>query len=202
MTNAAGTLTAQSTEWNLPSRGHIGMACLILTESALFTILVVAYLFYIGKSLSGPYPNEVLELPILATICLLSSSFTITMAERALRKEHVNLFSLGFSMWWLLTILLGAFFLGFTAYEWYGLIYEHNLTISSSLFGTTFYTLVGFHAGHVTAGLILLTFVFILATRGHVHKAHAPRIEVLGYYWHFVDAIWVVVFTTVYIIGR
>ena len=192
------TSPAGASEWTLPSRGRVGMACMILTESALFTIFVVAYLYYIGKSLSGPYPKDVLDVPVLATIALLSSSISITLAVRALRGGHDG----AFKVWWGITIALGAFFIGATALEWDGLIYEHNLTIWTNLFGTTYYTLVGFHAGHVTVGLLLLGLVMIFSLRGAVRAAHAERVEVLSWYWHFVDAVWVVVFTTVYVIGR
>ena len=186
------------TEWTLPSRGRVGMACLICTESALFVIFVVAYLFYIGKSLSGPYPADVLRVPITATICLLSSSLTITLAVRGLRRGHARQFDL----WWLLTIALGAYFLGATAAEWYRLIYHDDLTLRTNLFGTTYYSLVGFHAGHVTVGLTMLTLVLALSLRGLVTATHTERVEVLSWYWHFVDVVWVVVFTVVYVIGR
>jgi cytochrome c oxidase subunit 3/cytochrome o ubiquinol oxidase subunit 3 len=171
---------------------------MILTESALFTIFVVAYLYYIGKSLSGPYPRDVLELPVLATVALLSSSVSITLAVRALRGGQLG----AFNLWWALTIALGAFFLAATALEWNGLIYTHNLTIWTNLFGTTYYTLVGFHAGHVTIGLLLLGLVLLFSFAGALRRGHAERVEVLSWYWHFVDAVWVVVFTTVYMIGR
>jgi cytochrome c oxidase subunit III len=192
------TSPAPATEWTLPSRGRVGMACMILTESALFTIFVVAYLYYIGKSLSGPYPRDVLDIPLLATIALLSSSISITLAVRALRAGYDG----AFKIWWFITIALGAFFLGATAVEWYGLIYDHNLTIWTNLFGTTYYSLVGFHAGHVTIGLLLLSLVLVFSLRGAVRAAQAERVEILSWYWHFVDAVWVVVFTTVYLIGR
>ena len=198
MTSAADTLHTEFTEWTLPSRGRVGMVGLIVTESALFSIFVVAYLFYIGKSLSGPYPADVLEFPVVATICLLSSSITIMLAERALRKGQMRRFSL----WWFLTILLGAQFLGATAVEWYRLIFTSNLTIGTNLFGTTFYSLVGFHAFHVTVGLAMLTLVLVLSAVGYMRKEHAERVEVLSWYWHFVDSVWVVVLTVVYIIGR
>ena len=193
MTSGAGT-----SDWTLPSRGRVGMACMILTESALFTIFVVAYLYYVGKSLSGPYPRDVLDIPVLATIALLSSSISITLAVRALRAGQDG----AFKLWWFITIALGAFFLGATAVEWGGLIYDHNLTIWTNLFGTTYYTLVGFHAGHVTVGLLMLGLVLVLGLRGAVRAAHAERVEILSWYWHFVDAVWVVVFITVYVIGR
>src|SRR5580765_433211 len=192
------TLSAESREWSLPSRRKIGVIGLILTESALFTIFVTAYLFYLGKSATGPYPKDVLELPILATICLLSSSFTVVLAERAFRRGNTR----GFQLWWLITILLAVAFLGSTALEWQRLIFKDHLTIATNLFGTTFYSLVGLHASHVIVGLTLLVLVLVLSLRGGVKESHAEHIEMLSWYWHFVDGIWVIVFTVVYIIGR
>jgi cytochrome c oxidase subunit III len=189
---------AEPAEWRPPSRGVVAVICLIVTETALFSIFVVAYLFYIGKSLSGPYPSEVLTAPIIATICLLSSSLTIVLAERAFERENAG----GFRLWWAGTILLGAIFLALTALEWRDLITGPRLTISSNLFGTTFYSLVGLHASHVIVGLILLTLALILFLLGHVRPAHAERLKLISWYWHFVDAVWVVVFTVVYLIGR
>jgi cytochrome c oxidase subunit 3/cytochrome o ubiquinol oxidase subunit 3 len=180
------------------NRGRIGMACMILAESCLFTVFVAAYLFYVGKSLTGPYPQDVLDTPVAATIALLSSSITITLAVRALRRGGRG----AFALWWALTIALGTFFLAATAMEWRGLIYGHNLTIWTNLFGTTYYSLVGFHAGHVTVGLLLLGLVLVFAMRGAVREADAERVEVLSWYWHFVDVVWVVVFTVVYVVGR
>src|ERR1044071_4682818 len=105
--SAPRTLQVESsTDWN-PSKGVIGMACLIAAESAIFTIFVVAYLYYLGKDLSGPTPRQVLELPILNSICLLSSSATITLALRFLRGGATK----RFSVWWFVTIALGAYFL-------------------------------------------------------------------------------------------
>jgi cytochrome c oxidase subunit III len=184
--------------WVLPSRGIIGMACLIVAESAIFMIFVVAYIYYIGKSLSGPTPREVLELPILGTVCLLSSSFTVHAAVSALRKNNVRTSTL----WLAATVLLGAVFLMGTAREWYHLIVDFGLTIRTNLFGTTFYSLVGLHASHVVIGLIMLTVTLALAASGRVREEHAERLEVLSLYWHFVDGVWVVVFTVVYILGR
>jgi cytochrome c oxidase subunit III len=185
-------------EWKLPSRGVVGMACLILAESAIFIIFVVAYLFYIGKSLNGPTPRDVLDLPIFSTICLLSSSITVHFAVHALRSGHVS----RCASWLAATILLGGIFLAATAKEWYELIYHYGLTIRTNLFGTTFYSLVGLHASHVIVGLLMLTLAFLFAVAGKVTQAHSERLEVLSLYWHFVDAVWVVVFTVVYIIGR
>jgi cytochrome c oxidase subunit 3/cytochrome o ubiquinol oxidase subunit 3 len=173
------------------------MFSLIAAESAIFTIFVVAYIFYIGKSLSGPTP-QVLHIPIFNTLCLLSSSLTIHLAGSALRGGK----SRTFGSYWFLTLALGAIFLIGTGREWYHLIYDEGLTISTHLFGTTYYSLVGLHAFHVTAGLVGLSIVTALAVAGRVKQEHAYHVDVLSLYWHFVDAVWVVVFTVVYIVGR
>lgn len=198
MSAAAVPIPGANSEWRLPSRGVVGMYCLIAAESAIFTIFVVAYLFYLGKSLSGPQPKDVLEVPYFFTVCLLSSSVTIHFAVKALHAGNVR----AFSRWWLLTILLGALFLGGTAHEWHHLIYDKGLTIRTNLFGTTYYSLVGLHAFHVTAGLIALALVSVFGLFGLVRQEHAEHLEVLSLYWHFVDAVWIVVFTVVYVIGR
>ena len=186
------------TPWVLPHRGIVGMACLIMAESAIFLIFVVAYIYYIGKSLSGPMPAQVLELPIPSTVCLLSSSATVHYAVSALRKNNIR----SCTLWMAGTVLLGAIFLMFTAREWYHLIHDIGLTIRTNLFGTTFYSLVGLHASHVTIGLIMLTIALALLLSGRVKEKHAERLEVLSLYWHFVDGVWVVVFTVVYVLGR
>jgi cytochrome c oxidase subunit III len=205
MTSASAKIGASATAppappatWTLPEKGRVGMAGLILTESSFFAIFVVAYLFYIGKSLNGPFPADVLELPILNSICLLSSSVTIVIALRALRAGKTS----GFSAWLFVTILLGLEFLIGTGIEWYGLIVHHGLWIGTNLFGTTFYSLVGFHALHVFIGLSLLTLVLIFALGGHLKAEHAERTEILSWYWHFVDTVWIVVFIVVYVVGR
>jgi len=184
--------------WTLPYRGKVAMASLIIAESSIFTIFVVAYLFYLGKSLTGPTPREVLETPIFFTICLLSSSITIHLAGKFLERNNRP----AFLALWSLTIILGGLFLFGTGREWHRLIYERGLTISTNLFGTTYYSLVGLHASHVTAGLIMLTVVLIFGLAGRVSKDQFRRVDVLALYWHFVDAVWVVVFTVVYIVGR
>ena len=184
--------------WILPYRGTVGMVCLIFAEACIFTIFVVAYLFYVGKSLTGPTPREVLETPIFYTICLLSSSLTIHFATKFLHTGR----RAAFLAMWFLTILLGGTFLYGTGKEWHRLIYGHGLTISTNLFGTTYYSLVGLHATHVVVGLLLLAVVFFFGLAGRVGPEQTKRAEVLSLYWHFVDGVWVVVFTVVYILGR
>ena len=198
MSTIATPLPEAPLAWKLPYRGKIGMACLIFAESAIFTIFVVAYLYYAGKSLSGPTPREVLETPIFYTVCLLSSSLSIHFAVKLLERGRQG----AFLLLWLLTIALGILFLYGTGQEWHRLIYEHGLTISTNLFGTTYYSLVGLHAFHVTAGLMMLTIVLLFGLAGRVGPEQSARIGVLSLYWHFVDAVWVVVFTVVYVLGR
>jgi cytochrome c oxidase subunit III len=179
-------------------RGRVGMYGLIVAESAIFTIFVVAYLFYVGKSATGPLPGAVLHAPIALTLCLLSSSITVHLAGGALRAYRLR----SFVVWWGLTIVLGAVFLAGTAREWHHLIVDEGLTVATNLFGTTYYSLVGLHAFHVTVGLLALSTVLLFALLGQVHTQHSNRVEVLSLYWHFVDVVWVVVFTVVYVVGR
>src|SRR6202042_1084027 len=184
--------------WTLPYRGTVGMACLIVAEAAIFLIFVVAYIFYIGKSLSGPTPAQVLELPIFGTICLLSSSITVHFAVSALRKQNLRDCTIHLAG----SVLLGSIFLITTAKEWYHLIHDEGLTIQTNLFGTTYYSLVGLHATHVVVGLIMLSLVLGFSLAGRVTEEHSEKLEVLSLYWHFVDAVWVVVFLVVYVLGR
>jgi cytochrome c oxidase subunit 3 len=185
-------------EWRPPARGPVAMYGLIAAEASIFTIFVVAYIFYMGKSATGPQPAAVLRVPVFLTICLLSSSLTIHNAVKSLRKGNVR----SFISWWGCTLLLAAIFLAGTAREWMHLIYDEGLTVQTNLFGTTYYSLVGLHGFHVVLGLVGLTAVLIFALRGEVRQQHSERTEVLSMYWHFVDAVWVVVFTVVYIVGR
>src|SRR5215475_2465302 len=136
--NAASMVTVPATAVPHAWRGRVGILSLILAEISLFGVFVVAYLFYIGKSLNGPYPKDVLDLPVLGT----------------------------------------------------------------NLFGTTYYPLVGLHASHVIIGLVMLSLCCVFAWTGSLRQAHADRVEIVSWYWHFVDAVWVVVFTVVYVIGR
>jgi cytochrome c oxidase subunit 3 len=198
MSGPSVTMLESELRWNLPSPGVVGMYTLIAAEAAIFTIFVVAYLFYVGKSLTGPQPRDVLHVPIFFTICLLSSSITIHFAVKSLSGGKVR----SFAFWWFLTIVLGAAFLAGTAQEWRHLIYDEGLTIQTNLFGTTYYSLVGLHAFHVTVGLLALATVSLFAAFGYVRQEHAERAEVLSMYWHFVDVVWIVVFIVVYLVGR
>lgn len=186
-----------ATCWRLPSRGRVGMYCLIAAEASIFTIFVVAYLFYVGKSISGPLPKDVLHAPIFYTICLLSSSLTVHAAVRRVKSGEMG----SFAPWWLATIVLGGTFLFGTAREWAHMILDEGLTLNTNLFGTTYYSLVGLHAFHVSVGLLALLTVAIFYFAAELRPEHADRVEILAMYWHFVDAVWVIVFIVVYVIG-
>ncbi len=184
-------------KWQLPPRGKTAMLSLIVGECGIFGIFVAAYIFYIGRSLYGPTPR-ILEVPVFNTVCLLSSSLTIWLAEHAIERGRMR----AFAAWWGLTIALGLVFIGGTAREWHTLILRDGFTIHTNLFGTTFYSLVGLHATHVVVGLIGLSIIMLFTLLGKVNQSHTGRIQVFALYWHFVDAVWVVVFITVYIVGR
>jgi cytochrome c oxidase subunit III len=155
-------------DWRLPARGPVAMYGLIAAEAAIFTIFVVAYIFYLGKSATGPQPANVLHIPVFLTICLLSSSLTIHAAVKSLRRGNIR----RFISWWSCTVVLAAIFLGGTAREWRHLIYDEGLTVQTNVFGTTYYSLVGLHGFDVVVGLAALTAVLIFALRGE--RAVAP----------------------------
>jgi cytochrome c oxidase subunit III len=177
-----------------------GVLGFLLSEVALFTTLIVVYLSFLHRDRVGPTPAEALSLPLVigTTICLLSSSLTIHLADRALEQQRQRTFCL----WWSGTILLGVVFLAGTTFEWHELIERHGLTIGRNLFGTSYYTLVGFHGLHVTAGVITMLVVLGLALRQRVTPANRTGVQLVSWYWHFVDVVWVAVFTVVYLFGR
>jgi cytochrome c oxidase subunit III len=191
-------IPSSATTWTLPRRGGVGILFFIVAESSIFAVFVAAYLYYIGRSLTGPTPREVLHFPVVMTVCLLSSSLTVHTAKRALERGATATFM----RYWLATILLGAGFLYGTAREWHELIAVHHLTIRTNLFGSTYYALVGLHASHVIAGLVMLIVVAAFGLMRRVRPEHAERVDVISIYWHFVDVVWVVVVTVVYVVGR
>ena len=172
------------------SAARVGMVGLIVAEASLFAVFVVAYLYDLGKSLSGPSPKEVLSVPVLGTVCLLSSSVTVALAVRALGRGAVR----RCGAWLLATVVLAVVFLTGTAAEWLRLITREGLTIGTNLFGTTFYALI--------VGVVMLTLIGVFAWSRALQSAHVERVELVSWYWHFVDAVWVVVLTVVYVIGR
>jgi cytochrome c oxidase subunit III len=177
-----------------------GMASFLLSEVAFFGTLIVTYVAFMGHDVVGPTPAEALSLPvvIISTLCLLSSSVVIHAAERALDRDEPGIFCFFLAA----TIALGIAFLVLTGFEWHDLIVNKHLTIGRNLFGTTYYTLVGFHAFHVTVGVIVMLIVLGIALRQRINAAHRTGVTLVGWYWHFVDAVWIVVFLVVYIASR
>jgi cytochrome c oxidase subunit 3/cytochrome o ubiquinol oxidase subunit 3 len=179
----------------------VGMLAFLVSEAAFFGTLIMTYVFFLRQTIHAePNPSQVFRLPMVlaASACLFASSATIYLAENARRRKSEQTF-LG---WWGLTIALGALFLLGTMLEWSELIGRWGLTISRNLFGTTYFTLVGFHALHVTVGLVVMSIVFGLVWRRQIAERDETSVEVVSWYWHFVDGVWVVVFTLVYIVGR
>ena len=176
-----------------------GMLSFLASEASLFSTLIVVYRVYLGAEQDGPTP-AVLSLPLVVgtTCCLLASSVTVHFAVKSLSSGERS----AFVRWWSATILLGIIFLAGTAWEWRELVVVYGLTPGRNLFGSTYYTLVGFHALHVTAGVVVMLTVLGLALSRLVTSANRSGVELISWYWHFVDVVWVIVFSVVYIAGR
>lgn len=179
------------------NKNKLGMLIFIGSESVFFTMFLLAYAYYRHHWGNGPTDNVLDIIEILPfTIALWASSLTIWFSEKALR--HGNMWMMrGFLA---LTIALGGFFLYGEATEYLHLFGE-NVNIAAGMFGTTFFTLTGFHGLHVSVGLLALTLSLVLACTGWLRPEQAEGYETLSYYWHFVDAVWVGVFSIVYVWG-
>ena len=188
------TLT-QPAEGLLQKKALLATLLFLCSEAIFFACLIAAYVYYTGSSPEGPNAHKVLD-PLKTafyTVCLLSSSVTVYLAERAHRRGKR-----GLSAWLAATMFLGAVFLYGEMQEYRKLLHE-NVTVSRDLFGSTYYTLTGFHALHVTVGLILLGTMLVISLRRRVGKPQKAALECISYYWHFVDLVWVVVFSVIYL---
>ena len=184
------------TATGLPS-WKIGFWTFIASECLFFGTLISTYMVYQGASVQGPYPHEILNIPLttISTFVLLMSSLAMVLA-----LEAVSHGKRGLSIAWLATVIvLGLVFLGFQVYEFTHFVYE-GLTIQGNLFGSSFFVLTGFHGAHVTVGVIWLTALLILAIRGKLLPSRALNVEIAGLYWHFVDVVWIAIFTLIYLI--
>lgn len=175
----------------------IGIWTFIGSECLLFASLISTYMVYKGKSVTGPYPHEILDIPItsVSTFVLLTSSLAMVLALNAVQRGHRR----DSLLWIFATAFGGLTFLGFQAYEFTTFVHE-GLTLQTNVFGSSFYVLTGFHGAHVTVGVIWLLTLWVLAWRGKVGRAQSLDVEIAGLYWHFVDVVWIVIFTLVYLI--
>ncbi|TMI79085.1 MAG: cytochrome c oxidase subunit I, partial [Bacillati bacterium ANGP1] len=175
---------------------ELGMVAFIASEAVFFVVLIIAYAYYHEAAHTGTVAVRVLNpgRAGLNTLFLLASSVTMWLGGRSLARRNPS----GLLLWVAATIVLGAVFLLGQVREWAGLI-RGNVTISRDLFGTTFFTLTGFHGLHVFLGLLLLIMVGALALRGQFHGPTSSGVEVVSLYWHFVDAVWIVVYSLIYL---
>jgi cytochrome c oxidase subunit 3/cytochrome o ubiquinol oxidase subunit 3 len=184
------------TATGLDSR-KIGFWTFIGSECLFFASLISTYMVYKGKAVTGPYPHEILDIPVtsVSTFVLLTSSLAMVLALAAVQRGQ----RAGTLLWIFATAFGGMIFLGFQAYEFTTFVHE-GLTIQANVFGSSFFVLTGFHGAHVTVGVIWLLTLWVLALRGKVGPAQALNVEIAGLYWHFVDVVWIVIFTLVYLI--
>ena len=214
--NQADTHTAgHYTTTGLDSR-KIAIWAFIGSECMLFTSLISTYLIYKGRSLVGPFPHEIyrdpstghvfkpiLNIPVTSasTFVLLMSSLCMVLAHNAVvNADNPRKSALTNSKLWLaMTAILGATFLGFQAYEFTSFVHE-GLTIRTNLFGSSFFTLTGFHGGHVTAGVLWLLALLAIDIKRGLRPSDALAVDLAALYWHFVDVVWIVIFTLVYLI--
>jgi cytochrome c oxidase subunit III len=192
-----GSDMAEATIPGVDSR-KLGVWAFLGSEVVFFSSLIVTYVVLEGRSVTGPMPAEVLNIPLVAinTFVLICSSLTMVLALARIERGDER----GMRLLLIVTALLGATFLLGQAIE-FTMLYHEGLTIHTNLFGASFYTLVGFHGGHVAVGVIAICFVLARAFAGGVTRHDHLCVELVGLYWHFVDIVWIVIFTIVYLIG-
>ena len=189
-------MTSHATTFGVPHR-KMAMWVFIGSECMFFGSLIATYLAYQGRSVQGPYPAEILNIPLtsVSTFVLLMSSLAMVLALDAVQRG-----SRRDSLTWLLGVMvLGAVFIGFQVFE-FTHFYHEGLTLEQNLFGATFFVLTGFHGAHVTVGVLWMTTLFVMVLRGKLPPERSLDVEVAGLYWHFVDVVWIVIFTVVYLI--
>ena len=169
------------------------------SECMFFGSLIATYLIYYGQSVSGPTPADILDVPTttVSTFVLLMSSFMMVMAYSNIRRGNVR----NFRIWILCTAFLGATFLGFQVFEFREFAIHGHLTPRTNLFGSTFFTLTGFHGAHVTLGVVWLVSLFGYSFKGDLTPQEGLSVDIAALYWHFVDVVWIVIFTVIYLIG-
>jgi heme/copper-type cytochrome/quinol oxidase subunit 3 len=170
---------------------------LIGSEVVFFASLITTYIVMRNRSVVGPYPVQALDIPLTAfnTFVLICSSLTMVTALANIQDGHVG----KMRRWLIATAALGVLFLGGQATE-FTMLARQGLSLSQNLFGGTFFTLTGFHGAHVLVGIIWIAFVLVRAFRGGVTQDNHMAVEMVGLYWHFVDLVWIIIFTVVYLI--
>jgi heme/copper-type cytochrome/quinol oxidase subunit 3 len=184
------------TSTGLDSR-KIGFWTFIGSECLLFGSLISTYLVYQGKSVVGPTPQEILNIPLtsISTFDLLMSSLAMVLALAAVSRGD----KVWSRVWIATTAVLGLVFLGFQVYEFTSFVHE-GLTLQANLFGSTFFVLTGTHGAHVLVGVIWLLTLLVRSFQGKLGPEKAMNVELAGLYWHFVDVVWIVIFTVVYLL--
>jgi heme/copper-type cytochrome/quinol oxidase subunit 3 len=167
------------------------------SECLFFGSLIATYQVYRGQSLVGPHPHDVFNIPYtsISAFVLLMSSLTMALAVNSIRLGNLP----ATRIWLLLTALQGSIFVGGQVFEFTTFV-EHGLSLQVNLFGTTFFVLTGFHGAHVTVGIIMLFSLLFASLLGKLTPAQALTVEIVGLYWHFVDIVWIVIFTVVYLL--
>jgi heme/copper-type cytochrome/quinol oxidase subunit 3 len=175
----------------------LAMWLFLASDCLLFGALIATYVLYRGASVTGPFPADVFDIPYtsVSSFVLLASSLTMVLALAAIQRGDVG----RCRIWLLATALLGMTFLGGQVYEFTTFVHE-GLTLKTNMFGTSFYVLTGFHGTHVGVGVLMLLTLFALSFGGRITQRNAMTVELVGLYWHFVDIVWIVIFTVVYLI--
>ncbi len=169
----------------------------LASDCLLFGSFIAAYLLYRGRSIVGPYPEDLFDIPFtsVSAFILLMSSVTMVLALAAIQRGNVR----NMRIWIFTTAVLGTLFIGGQVYEFTEFNHE-GLSLSTNLFGTTFFVLTGVHGAHVTVGVLILMSLFVVSMRGGIQQKDSMVVELAGLYWHFVDIVWIVIFTLVYLI--
>ncbi len=179
------------------SNAKLGMWAFLGSECLLFGALISTFLLYSGKEVSGPTPQKIYDIPYtsVSSFVLLMSSLTMVLALAAIQRgDHAKL-----RVWLMATALLGMTFIAGQVYEFTVFVHE-GMTIKTNVIASSFYTLTGFHGAHVTGGIIMLLSLFGMSMDGRLPVEKAEAVELVGLYWHFVDIVWIVIFTIVYLI--
>jgi heme/copper-type cytochrome/quinol oxidase subunit 3 len=186
----------EATSTGLPNT-KLAMWIFLASDVLLFGALITSYVVYRGRSVVGPYPNDVFDIPYtsVSSFVLLASSLTMVLALASIQRGDLPRMRL----WLLATALLGLTFVGGQVYE-FTVFYDEGLSLTTNLFGTTFFVLTGFHGAHVAIGILMLLSVFSLSFSGKITQKDSMTVELVGLYWHFVDIVWIVIFTVVYLI--